>query len=86
VQGYCLTHGGCAAQQQLWLSLHLLGSAITIIAAIIVDALTMGDNVPTFGNNQGKKEMRDKITILPLKLYLGGFRDIIIILLATPDT
>jgi len=51
VQGYCLTHGGCAAQQQLWLSLHLLGSAIKIIAAIIFAALTIGGNVPTFGNN-----------------------------------
>jgi hypothetical protein len=72
VQGYCLTHGGCAAQQQLWLSLHLLGSAITIIAAIIVDALTMGDNVPTFGNNQGKKrDEGQNYNFAPKALFRG---------------
>jgi hypothetical protein len=73
VQGYCLTHDGCAALQQLWLSLHLLGSAITIIAAIIVDALTMDGNVPTFGNNQGKRRDEEQNYNFALKALFRGF-------------
>jgi hypothetical protein len=41
---------------------------------------------PLLATTREKEEMEDKIIILPLKLYLGGFRDIIIILPATPYT